>query len=140
MLFVPSALLLLLAAANGSTATFQIDVEGLRGSRGLIQACITRDPGHFPDCRGDPLAVTQTMPAASRQMRFVGLSPGRYAVSLLHDANANARLDMLFGIPREGIGFSRNPAFRFGAPPFDAVDIDLSAGFTRTTIRMRYLL
>ena len=80
------------------------------------------------------------MPASQRQLRLAGLPPGRYAVSLFHDQNSNARLDTFLGVPREGFGFSRNPVIRFGAPKFDSVDIELTPGFTRMSIHMQYLL
>lgn len=47
---------------------------------------------------------------------------------------------MFLGIPKEGFGFSRNPAVRFGAPRFEQVYIELGPGFTRTSVRMQYIL
>ena len=90
-------------------------------------------------CRA-PEAYRQSVPALSRQLRLTGVTPGRYAVSVFHDQNSNAKLDTFLGVPREGFGFSRNPVIRFGAPKFDSVGIDLIPGFTRTDVRMQYLL
>ena len=40
---------------------------------------------------------------------FENLKPGKYAVSVLHDANKNKDLDKnKLGIPKEGFGFSNN--------------------------------
>ena len=133
-----SALWLLVAAP--APTTLHIEVENLRSNRGQIHLCATSNRAHFPDCRGDPAAFRQTVPAAQHSLRITGLPPGRYAISLFHDENSNARLDKFLGVPREGFGFSRNPVIRFGAPKFDSVDIQLPAGFTRTTVRMQYLL
>ena len=36
--------------------------------------------------------------------------------SLLHDENENSKLDTMLKIPKEGFGFSRNPAIRMGPP------------------------
>ena len=55
-------------------------------------------------------------------VRIAGLGRGDYAVSVIHDENNNAKLDTFAGIPREGFGFSRNPAIRFGPPKFSAAD------------------
>ena len=57
----------------------------------------------------------------------------------IHDANGNARLDTFVGIPREGFGFSNNPAIGFGAPRFAAARFALERDAAET-IRMRYLL
>ena len=134
------ALMLLLSASNPPQATIDIDVQGLRNDRGVLHLCATRNRAHFPDCRGDPSAYRQSVPAATSQLRLSGVVPGQYAISLFHDQNSNAKLDTFLGVPREGFGFSRNPVIRFGAPKFDSVDIELPPGFTRTTVRMQYLL
>jgi uncharacterized protein (DUF2141 family) len=141
MSFRPAcAPLLLLLAGNAATAELAVGIERLRNARGDLHLCLTRDPAHFPDCEGDPRAVTRTVPASTRSVRFAGLEPGRYALSILHDENRNRKLDTALMIPREGFGFSRNPVVRFGAPKFRQVVIDLPAGFTRQTVRMQYLL
>jgi uncharacterized protein (DUF2141 family) len=67
-----------------------------------------------------------------------GLTPGKYAVAVFHDANGKRRLDIFAGIPREGYGFSRNPRFKPRAPTFDEAAIDLPQS-TNTEIAIRYI-
>lgn len=134
------ALLSLLTAAHDPGSIFEVDISGLRNARGLLQVCITRNPAHFPDCRGDPQALRQTTAASVAHLRFTGITPGRYAVTLFHDENGNQRMDTFVGIPREGFGFSNGAIARFGAPRFDSVAIELRSGFTRQSIRLQYLL
>jgi len=130
---------LLVAGAQPPTV-LKVEVEKLRNGRGLVHACLTRDPAHFPDCRGDPTAFKQTISAKASELRFTGYTPGFYALTLFHDENANDRLDTLLGVPREGFGFSRNPVIRISAPSFDKVRIDLEPGVTTTPVRMQYIL
>jgi len=130
----------LLTATNAQPASLEVDVTGLRDTRGSIHACLTRASSHFPDCKSDPAALMQTAPAGARKLTFRGVPPGEYALAVFHDANANRKLDTFMGIPREGFGFSRNPTIRFGAPRFDKVSIDLEPGFARTSVRMQYIL
>ena len=137
---LPFALAAPLTAAVAPPASLEVDVTGLRDTRGTIHACLTRAPAHFPDCKSDPAALTQTVAASTRKLTFRGIPPGQYAVAIFHDANANRRLDTFLGIPREGIGFSRNPKIRFGAPRFEKVRIELTPGFARTSVRLQYLL
>jgi uncharacterized protein (DUF2141 family) len=132
--------LLLALGANTPTGDLEVAVERLRNQRGVLHLCLTRNTAHFPNCGGDPQALKRTVPAGPGPVRFTGIAPGGYALSILHDENRNGRLDTLIGIPREGFGFSRNPVVRFGAPRFTQVRIDLPAGFTRQTVRMQYLL
>ena len=132
--------LLLPIAGSPPAASLEVTIERLRNARGDLHLCLTRDPAHFPDCKGDPRAVARTISASTRSIRFDGLAPGGYALSILHDENRNRKLDTTLMIPREGFGFSRNPVVRFGAPKFRQVRIDLPPGFSRQTVRMQYLL
>ena len=120
-------------------ASLEIDVAGLRSTSGLIQLCLTANPDKFPSCTGDARALTRTVPAGQGQLRFAALPQGDWAVAVIHDANGNGRLDTVMGIPREGFGFSNNPAIGFGAPRFAAARFRLG-GDASETIRMRYLL
>jgi uncharacterized protein (DUF2141 family) len=139
-LLIAPLLLFVLAGARGPAADLEISIEKLRNLKGELHFCLTREPAHFPDCKGDPRAVTRSAGAATGPIRITGLAPGGYALAVFHDENRNRKLDMLIGIPREGFGFSRNPVVRFGAPKFRQVRIDLGAGFTRQTVRMQYVL
>ncbi|WP_233503729.1 DUF2141 domain-containing protein [Sphingomonas psychrotolerans] len=111
----------------------------MRSGKGLIQLCLTADVGAFPDCKSGG-GIKRTLSAAAPRIRFEGLAPGDYAVAVIHDANANSRLDTMLGIPREGFGFSRNPAIRFGPPRFDAARFAVAPNGGIQQIRMRYLL
>lgn len=139
-LLAPTLFALWFWTTSPQAATIDVDVDGLRNNRGMLHLCATRNRAHFPDCRRDPAAYRLSVPASTRRLRITGIEPGRYALSLFHDQNSNAKLDTFLGVPREGFGFSRNPVIRFGAPKFDSVDIELPTGFTRTTLRMQYLL
>jgi uncharacterized protein (DUF2141 family) len=138
--FAAFPLTLVLLAATDLPASVEVEVTGLRNSKGVVHACLTRDPRHFPDCARDPAALRQTVPATTRHLRFSDLAAGRYAVTLIHDENTNHRLDKLLGLPREGFGFSRNPAIRFGPPRFEQVVITVGQSITQTSVRMQYLL
>lgn len=128
-------------ALSGATsgAQLEVNVERLRSTDGLLHVCVTRDPSHFPDCENDPDAVKESFRAAeTRSVRFRNLPSGDYAVAILHDENGNSRLDRTLGIPREGIGFSRNPRFSFGPPRFSAARFALRGHGGSQRIRMRY--
>jgi uncharacterized protein (DUF2141 family) len=81
------------------------------------------------------------VPAASNDViAFQHVLPGRYAVALFHDENANGRMDKMLMMPREGFGFSRDAPIRFGPPRFSAAAFTLGETQLTTSIRMRYLL
>jgi uncharacterized protein (DUF2141 family) len=115
-------------------------VENLRSAKGVVRICLTRDPAHFPDCEKDPGRRILSAPAAAAShLRFSALAPGSYAVALFHDENGNGRLDTFAGIPREGVGFSRNPRLLFGPPSFAATRFPV-ADEADEAVRLQYFL
>jgi len=116
-----------------------VQVANLRSGKGLIRVCLTADPANFPACVDDADAVTRSVPAGQHLVRFEGLAPGQYAVAVIHDENRNHRLDTFAGIPREGFGFSRNPAVGFGPPRFAAARFTLAGDAEMQQVRMRYI-
>jgi uncharacterized protein (DUF2141 family) len=106
-----------------------------------VHACLTRDQAHFPDCKADPRAFRLSAPAGEAgQLHFRDLPSGTYAVAVVHDENANGRLDTFAKIPREGYGFSRNAPVRFGPPEFGEASFRLTPGRNIQVIRVRYIL
>ena len=128
------------AATTAAAADLTLSMSGLRDARGLVLLCLTRRVDHWFECEKDPARVTRSVPAAQAgTVDISGLEPGQYAVLAIHDANRNGRLDTMFGIPREGFGFSRNPAMRMGPPRYADVDVALAAGANHQAIKLRYL-
>ncbi|MDR6148015.1 uncharacterized protein (DUF2141 family) [Sphingomonas sp. SORGH_AS870] len=116
-----------------------IAIDQLRSAKGSIRLCLTADPDNFPACVDDARAMTRSVPAGQRAIHLDGLPHGNYAAAVIHDENDNAKLDTLAGIPREGFGFSRNPAIRFGPPRFTAARFGLDSVAETQQIRMRYI-
>jgi uncharacterized protein (DUF2141 family) len=117
-----------------------MDMLGLRSVKGQVLVCVTRRPDHFPDCRDDPDRHAFTVPARGGQIPLAMLPPGQYAIAIVHDENRNGRLDTFAGIPREGVGFSRNPVLRFGAPSFRAASFSVAGSAVEQDIRLKYFL
>ena len=118
-----------------------VSVSGLRSTKGVVRACMTGNAARFPKCAGDPASYRLVIPAKSAgKLVFKGVTPGRYAIALLHDENDNARLDRFMAMPREGFGFSRNPAIRMGPPRFEEVRFQVGGAVVAQVIRMKYLL
>ncbi|MEM9092817.1 MAG: DUF2141 domain-containing protein [Cyanobacteria bacterium P01_F01_bin.53] len=70
---------------------------------------------------------------------FPDIAPGTYAVSVLHDKNADGELNTgNFGIPLEGFGFSQNPEIRTAAPEFSEAAIVVVGRETTTQVELIY--
>jgi uncharacterized protein (DUF2141 family) len=109
------SILLALALAEAASGSVTINVGNVRNNRGnvMIDICpqnrFLNDTcawhGEAPAHAGTTIVTVPKVPA------------GEYAVQAFHDENANGEVDRaLFGIPREGVGFSRNARIRLSPP------------------------
>jgi uncharacterized protein (DUF2141 family) len=115
-------------------------VTGLRSEKGQILGCMTRRPDAFPGCTNDPQARRLIVPATTPQLSFGHVPEGRYAIALIHDENANGKLDKRLMIPREGFGFSHDAPVMMGPPKFDSAAFPVGDEGEHLKIKMRYLL
>ena len=119
-----------------------VSITGMRSAKGVVRACMTGDAARFPKCAGDPRSHRLVVPASGNlKLTFKGVTPGRYAIALLHDENNNGKADRAMGMmPKEGYGFSRDAPVRMAPPKFTDAVFALGAGTSRVTIKMRYFL
>jgi uncharacterized protein (DUF2141 family) len=135
-LLLLGALPLLIAA--GGPGTLDVTVTGIKHTRGTLLTCIYKDKTGFPTCQKSPSAIKQKGPitGATMHVRFTGLTPGAYAVSVHHDEDGDGKLKTNFiGMPKEGVGVSNNPG---GMPSYGKSTVNIGPG-SAISITMRYL-
>ena len=139
-LLAPLGLAAAETAPAPATASLDITVRGINSARGVIRLAICPPAAGFPDCKGHEVRTANLhIVGGQAHIQFADLPAGTYGISVFHDANANGKLDLFMGIPREGYGFSRNPPFRPRAPRFAEVEF-AHAGAMATSISLRYIL
>ena len=128
------------ARAQSPTADISVEIVGLRDSRGVVHLCLTREPKGFPDCKG-PGNLKATIRASMAPIHYVfkSVPAGTYALSAIHDANADGKLNTTFGMPTEGFAFSRNPKIKMRAPRFNEASFE-NNGRALAPLKMKYLL
>ena len=134
---------MIVALLPGASAPGRVEirVEGLRSTTGLVSVCMTMVPADFPYCDKDPKALHRSVNAGPGVMIiFDDLPSGSYAAAILHDENGNGKMDTRFGIPREGVAFSRNPVVRFSAPKFPQAVFPVADKPVSLTVQMKYFL
>jgi len=105
------------AEATSATSTHEINIYGLRSTKFNVLVCVTAYPRFFPYCCKYPKGFKTSISARdAANISFSGIAKGTYAVALVHDYNANNKMDMAIFLPKEGFGFSRNPAIVAGPP------------------------
>ena len=117
------------------TLTLSVEVSGAKGSTGQVIMSLFTSEEHYLK----KPATEMTAPVDDRgaaRFEITKLEPGRYAISVIHDADLNNKLNTgLFGIPTELVGFSNNPVSRFGPPSFKQASFALDRS-THLMIRL----
>ena len=123
-------------AAPARAASLEVTVHGVRDDRGHVRIGVCRKAEFLSeDCAAHAVVRSR---AGDVRASLTGIAPGRYAVAVYQDRDDSGRLKRnFFGIPREDVGFSRDPALGFGPPSFGrcAITIDGEGGRVAVTLR-----
>ena len=141
----PAAALLLGAAPAAAqvvqavpTGTLTVAVDNVRAARGHVRIDVCTQATFLrSNCPYSAEAV------AVKGLTIVlvhNLPPGRYAIQAYLDENDNHDVDRaLFGIPKEGVGFSRTRV-RFSAPKFADAAFAYPGGESAIRLSLQYFL
>lgn len=138
MIFI--ALLLTVCTFNTpvcAQGTLYVEVSGIKTVEGTIRVGLFKTEEDFLKnaFQGEVVQVA----GDTALVVFKNLPAGNYAVSVIHDENANGKLDSnFFGIPNEGVGFSNNATGTFGPPSFDKAMIVWKEKDMTVSIRLKY--
>jgi uncharacterized protein (DUF2141 family) len=123
--------------------SFLVDVAGLKDRAGRLKLEL------YPANNHDFLADDNVLIAAGKPFARVDVptppegpvrlcirapSPGRYALSLLHDRNGNRRFDL----SSDGIGFATNPKLGWGKPAAARASAEVGEEPRQLTIVLNY--
>jgi uncharacterized protein (DUF2141 family) len=117
--------------------TLTVQITNIKNDEGQIAVALYNSAKDFMKTRYQG----KTTKAAKGEVEIVfeNIPSGSYSLSVMHDANVNEKLDSnLFGIPKEGFGFSNNAMGTFGPPSFEKAKVEVSS--TKSiSIAMRYM-
>jgi uncharacterized protein (DUF2141 family) len=104
----------------------KVTVNNFKEASGIIFISIFNDENSFPidgkEFRKQPFEVR----ALSASYTISNLPRGEYAVAIFHDQNTDGICNLgLFGIPKEGFGFSKNFNPKLRAPTFNECKIEV---------------
>jgi uncharacterized protein (DUF2141 family) len=133
------ALLMLVgAAAPEAPPVLRLEVQNLRNTRGnlIIMVFPQSAAGDFPTkYQGALITRTVRLSELTGPILLEGLAPGRYALRVHHDENADGKLQKRLFIPKEGLAFSNGAALRWSGPPsFSEAAFELSGDVTQTVV------
>ena len=130
------------STSRAALGTVHVTVEGFRNDRGHALLAVFLGERGFPGETSRAVRRVQA-PIANARASFdlQGVPAGALAISVLHDEDDDKKVKtgLLGVIPKEGLGFSRNPKVRFGPPNFEDAKLTLlSSRSLRTNIEVRY--
>ena len=128
------------STAQVDSCDIHVTITGLRNDRGAVEVALYNSDNTF---LGDSSKVFRT--ADGRLVKgisnvvFRRVPFGTYAIAAFHDENMNRKMDKgMFGIPKEGYGFSNDAMGFMGAPSFDKAQFVCDQDSISVTIRMKY--
>lgn len=132
-----AATALCLGAGTAAAADVRVKVSGVRSGDGRVLVAMC-GPSTFlgRSCEATGSAAAR---AGTTEVVIRDVPPGVYAVQAVHDENGNADLDRnRFGVPVEGLGFSRNAPLRLGPPRFGDAAVEVPRRGGVLSFAMRY--
>lgn len=128
------------ALAGGATATGTLHVEigNVRTAHGRVHIDVCTQTQFLKDC---PISANAPARVGTTVVTLTGLPPGRYAVQAFLDENGNGKVDQaLFGIPKEGVGFSNDARISLGPPKWSDAMFDTTGSDLTIRLNLRYFL
>ena len=133
-----------LAAFLGAGGAYAADrvfvpVSGLKNDDGVVRCGLYDSAGAFPKAGQESRGVIARIKGGEATCVFNGLKAGTYAIAAFHAENNETQMQYgMFGKPKEGYGFSRNPPSHMGAPAFASAAFDYAGGAQTVPIRLTY--
>jgi uncharacterized protein (DUF2141 family) len=116
----------------------ELTVKNINGSAGTIRVGLFNNSEDFLK----NAIQGRVVKILSKEVKviFENLPKGEYAVSVIHDANENEKLDTDFlGIPKEGFGFGNNAMGTFGPPDFEKAKIKIQDATVNHDVSLKYM-
>ena len=132
-------LTLLAAAAIADSGDLSVTVSGVRDAKGSVRLALYRDAKTFGKERKAVTIREAVAREGDVEITIRSLPPGRYAVFVYHDRNADREFDRRLGlIAAEGHGLSNNPGPDAGRDFAAAAFEVASGGVTALVIDLDY--
>ena len=126
-------------AGPAPLGTLTLEIGNVRNAKGVVHVDICPQ-GQFlkDDC---PYAGDAPAHAGVTTVIVHNLPAGRYAAQVFHDENRNRKVDRaLFGVPKEGVGFSNDARISFGPPKWADAVFGFNGDAQSIGLKTRYFL
>ena len=116
-----------------------VSVTGLRNDSGSVRCGLYSSPNGFREPGREFRGAVAPVRKGSATCTFANIPAGTYAVAVFHAEQNETRMETgMFGKPKQGYGFSRNPSSTFGPPSFSDAAFDYRGGSSAMQVRLNY--
>ena len=133
-------LVALFLSSNLMAYDINLEISNMKNYKGQILIALFDKKDSFP--QPDIIykkGILKKIDDSVMKYTFKNIPKGVYAITLVHDENANGKMNTNFlGMPKEGYGVSNNPKNRFLPPSFKQGKFKLNKT-TTFKIFMQYL-
>jgi uncharacterized protein (DUF2141 family) len=140
--FIYAAFGLGLAASTAmaqAPGRISVSVSGLRSDNGVVRCGLYASADTFRKPGSEVRGVVARPTGQRATCVFSGIAPGSYAVAVFHAEQNETQIEYgMFGKPKQGYGFSRNPSSSFGPPNFDAATFDFTGVNQTLPVTLHY--
>ena len=130
-----------IAFAQPSCPGIHVKILNIRNNTGTIDCALFESPVGFPNefLHSTTNVIIIKIQQTQARCDFENISPGTYAIVVIHDENRNGKLDTNWlGVPTEGYGFSNDAKGVIGAPSFSAASFSYDGRNLDMTISLHY--
>ncbi len=114
----------------------EVHVHPVDRKGGVVRAQICTRAEFLKDC-----AYKASTPAHPGEVVVVvrDVPPGTYSAVAFHDVKNTGDVEQnALGMPKEGVGFSRDPMLMLGAPSFEDTSLPISGERVRVDIQLKF--
>lgn len=127
------------AAMAQSGGKLTVNVSGLHSDSGVVRCGLYGSADTFRKPGREVKGVVARPNGQQATCVFTGIAPGAYAVAVFHAEQNETQIEYgMFGKPKQGYGFSRNPSSSFGPPNFDAAAFNFTGGNQTLSVTLQY--
>jgi uncharacterized protein (DUF2141 family) len=120
-------------------ARLSVTVSGVRNDNGSVRCGLYSSANGFREPGREVRGAVAHIKNGQATCQFSGIPAGTYAVAVFHAENNETQMETgLFGKPKQGYGFSRNPSSTFGPPGFDSAAFEYKGSQLNIPVRLTY--
>lgn len=127
------------AAFAQSGGRISVNVSGLHNDNGVVRCGLFSSAATFRKPGQEMRGVVARPNGQNATCVFSGIPAGAYAVAVFHAEKNETQVEYgMFGKPKQGFGFSRNPSTTFGPPSYEAAAFNYSGGNQSLPVTLQY--